>query len=71
MAQIIENVERFLNWTCASCGEKLTLGKVDIDYLGSRFSVELPKCETCGLVMIPEELALGKMLEVEQMLEDK
>ena len=71
MAQIVENIERFLEWTCASCGEKLTVGKVDIDYLNSRFSVELPKCEKCGLVMIPEELALGKMLEVEQTLEDK
>ena len=71
MAQIVENVERFLDWTCASCGEKLTVGKVDIDYLNSRFSVELPKCEKCGLVLVPEELALGKMLEVEQTLEDK
>ena len=49
----------------------MTLGKVDIDYLGSRFSVELPRCEACGLALIPEELALGRMLEVEQMLEDK
>lgn len=71
MKPIIENLERFLEWTCDSCGEKLTLGKVDIDYLESRFSVELPRCERCGLVLIPEELALGKMLEVEQMLEDK
>jgi predicted RNA-binding Zn-ribbon protein involved in translation (DUF1610 family) len=68
---VVENLERFLNWTCASCGEKLVLGKVDVDYLGSRFSIDLPKCEKCGLVMVPEELALGKMLEVEQILEDK
>ena len=68
---IVEGLERYLDWTCNLCGRPLTLGKTDVDYLGSRFSVELPRCEKCGLVLIPEELALGRMLEVEQMLEDK
>jgi hypothetical protein len=31
----------------------------------------LPRCPRCGLVFIPEELALGKMAEVEKLLEDK
>jgi len=39
--------------------------------LGSNFPVELYKCSQCGLVFIPEELAKGKMDQVEKALEDK
>ena len=46
-------------------------GKVLISYLGSGFPVDLLKCPSCGQVFIPEELALGKMAEVEKALEDK
>ena len=46
-------------------------GQVSIAYLGSSFPVNLLKCPNCGLVLIPEELALGKMAEVEKALEDK
>jgi ribosomal protein S27AE len=60
-----------LNWKCAKCGEPLVVGPVTVEYLGSRFTTELPKCPTCGLVLISEDLALGKMAEVEQILEDK
>ena len=58
-------------WVCARCGEPLTRGPVEIAYLGSGFPVELWHCPSCGLVLIPEELALGRMVEVEKMLEDK
>ncbi|MBN2001955.1 MAG: hypothetical protein JXA21_01255 [Anaerolineae bacterium] len=58
-------------WTCARCGEPLVLGKIEIAYLDSAFPVDLWHCPACGLVLIPEELALGRMLEVEKMLEDK
>jgi hypothetical protein len=58
-------------WTCARCGTALTQGKIEIAYLGSAFPVDLWHCPACGLVLIPEELALGRMLEVEKMLEDK
>ena len=51
--------------------QPLVSGKVDISYLGNSFPVELLKCPNCGLVLIPEELALGKMAEVEKALEDK
>jgi hypothetical protein len=60
-----------VDWVCARCGEALTLGEVEIAYLGSAFPVELWHCKRCGLVLIPEELALGRMHEVEKMLEDK
>jgi hypothetical protein len=44
---------------------------VELEYLGSVFSVELPACPQCGTVMIAEDLATGRMFEVEQLLEDK
>ena len=56
---------------CNKCGIPLTTGTVTLSYLGSSFPVNLPKCERCGLVYIPEELALGRMLQVEKSLEDK
>lgn len=58
-------------WECGTCGAPLVIGKVMISYLGSAYQVELLKCPSCGLVLIPEELALGKMVEVEKALEDK
>jgi len=57
-------------WRCA-CGEELAPRTVEIRYLSSQFSVELLGCPVCGLVLVPESLATGKMLEVEQLLEDK
>jgi rubredoxin len=59
------------NWLCANCGVPLEISKVDVAYLGSGFPVDLARCPSCGLVFIPEELALGRMLDVEQQLEDK
>ena len=63
--------EDFSSWKCSACGQKLQPTPIDLEYLDSRFKVELPACPDCGLVLIPEELAMGKMAEVEQMLEDK
>ena len=63
--------DKYEGWTCADCNEPLVVGKVDVSYLGNSFPVDLLKCPKCGLVMIPEELALGKMSEVEKALEDK
>lgn len=58
-------------WACARCGTSLVIDKVSISYLGNAFPADLLKCPSCGLVYIPEELALGKMAEVEKALEDK
>jgi hypothetical protein len=60
-----------LTWKCRKCGEYLVVGKATIAYLGNQFTAELPKCPGCGMVLISEALALGKMAEVEQILEDK
>lgn len=58
-------------WICSLCGTPLSMGKVRMAYLGNEFPVDLPRCNTCGMVYVPEELALGKMDEVERSLEDK
>jgi hypothetical protein len=56
---------------CALCDRDLETASVTISYLGSSFQVDLLQCPGCGQVHIPEDLALGKMVEVEQQLEDK
>lgn len=70
MSQYVD-LSAYAGWLCVDCGEPLVPGKVDISYLGNSFQVELLKCPHCGQVLIPEELALGKMVEVEKALEDK
>ena len=58
-------------WWCAKCSVALETGKVSIAYLGSSFPVDLFRCPRCGQVFVPEDLAVGKMSEVEKLLEDK
>lgn len=60
-----------MNWSCERCAVKLKPGEVELNYLGNVFKVELPLCPACGKVLVPEDLAMGRMLEVEQLLEDK
>jgi len=56
---------------CDKCKLDLVPGSVTVSYLGKSFPVELMKCPGCGIVYVPEDLAMGKMLQVEQALEDK
>lgn len=58
-------------WLCSKCGIELEKKLVKVKYLSGNFEVELMKCPKCNMVLITEELALGKMLEVEKGLEDK
>lgn len=58
-------------WLCSKCKTKLEKSLVNVKYLNGSFEVELMKCPECNMVFIPEDLALGKMLEVEKSLEDK
>jgi Zn-finger nucleic acid-binding protein len=60
-----------MNWICHSCNVALQPGIVDLRYMENVFRVELPICPQCAAVLISEDLAVGKMLEVEQLLEDK
>lgn len=59
------------SWQCAECNQPLQAAKVNVAYLGSVFNVKLMTCPQCGFILVPESLAMGKMLEVEQLLEDK
>jgi len=65
------NKEETTPWICDKCSEELELRKVTVRYLGGNFEVELMQCPKCKTVIIEEDLALGKMLEVEKGLEDK
>ena len=56
---------------CLKCDLPMQMGKIAISYLGNSFPVDLPRCRKCGQVYVPEHLALGKMAEVEKLLEDK
>ena len=58
-------------YVCGKCKIPLVVSKVTASYLGSEFPIELLKCPGCGKVLVPKELATGKMLQVEQALEDK
>ena len=58
-------------WICAKCNLPLQTAQVTVAYLGNAYPVGLLRCPRCGLVFVPEELALGKMAEVEKTLEDK
>ncbi len=56
---------------CSKCNQAMAPGKVMVTYLGYSLPVEMVRCPTCGSAHVPEALATGRMLEVEQMLEDK
>jgi hypothetical protein len=58
-------------WICALCDQEMVLRTVDFGYMGHRFQTKLFKCVSCGQIYIPAELAEGKMVEVEMLLEDK
>lgn len=58
-------------WICYKCQRELVTEKVKVKYLNGNFEVDLLNCPSCKKVFISEDLALGKMLEVEKGLEDK
>ena len=58
-------------WICNRCKVPLVIQKVRLQYLRVIFALDLPACPECGMILIDEELAVGKMAEAEQALEDK
>mgnify|MGYP001175050982 CR=1 FL=1 len=58
-------------WKCRKCGKELVMKKTVFDYLERSFSEDLLRCPNCGQVLISQELADGRMADVEAMLEDK
>jgi hypothetical protein len=59
------------NWKCAKCNKELVIRNKVFSYLGHSVSHEVLACPGCGKVFISEELAEGKMAEVEEQLEEK
>ena len=58
-------------WVCGKCGSPLEIASVNVSYLGSGYPVDLLVCKKCKRPLVPAEMALGKMLEVEKLMEDK
>ena len=56
---------------CARCNVTLEKTETKFDYLGHKFTHTIPVCPVCGMVYVSEELAGGRIAEVETMLEDK
>ncbi len=65
------DVKEAEHWLCSSCDVPLESRTVEVAYMGSKYPVNLPRCPKCGIVFVPEDLALGKMSEIEKILEDK
>jgi hypothetical protein len=58
-------------WLCANCNLPLKPKQITVSYLANSYPVDLLCCPQCGLVLVTEDLALGKMADVEKALEDK
>jgi len=56
---------------CHKCQKELKPHRTYFTYLGHSFFTDILKCPECGEVYIPEELAKGRIAEVEMELEDK
>ncbi|MDR2133437.1 MAG: hypothetical protein LBP30_08920 [Clostridiales Family XIII bacterium] len=58
-------------WICDRCNVELRLMETQFAYLKRSFRHKVLRCPECGQVYIPEELARGRVREVEKTLEDK
>lgn len=66
-----DNSETRDDLVCNRCGVAMTPIKTQFSYLKHSFHTDVPRCPKCGQVFIGEELAKGRMAEVEASLEDK
>ena len=60
-----------IGWICNQCKLPLEIQKIRLQYSRVIFALDLPACPGCGMIMVDEALATGKMAEAEQVLEDK
>ena len=56
---------------CSRCGVEMEKRSAYFSYLDHSFHTDVLRCPECGQVFIPEELAKGKMAQVEISIEDK
>ena len=59
------------SFICCRCQVPLEHARAEFSYMGHTFHTDLPKCPKCGQIFISEDMAKGKMAEVETELEDK
>jgi len=58
-------------WICNRCRVPVEVQTVRLQYSRTIFALDLPACPRCGMILVDETLATGKMAEAEQVLEDK
>ena len=56
---------------CAKCNVPMEEFEAQFEYLGNKMRHKVPRCPSCGLIHLPEELVLGKMKKLEEALEEK
>ena len=56
---------------CEKCQIEMVSMEADFSYLKRSFRHPVLRCPSCGQVYIAEDLAKGRMSEVETLLEDK
>ncbi|NLD18724.1 MAG: DNA-binding protein [Clostridiales bacterium] len=56
---------------CSRCKCPLEFIELRITYLDRHFTHKVPRCPQCGQVFVPQDLAEGKMAQVEKSLEEK
>ncbi|MGI6731835.1 MAG: DVU_1557 family redox protein [Anaerovoracaceae bacterium] len=56
---------------CDKCQVEMEEREVEFSYLNRSFRHKVPRCPKCGQVFISEDLAKGRISQVEVMLEEK
>lgn len=56
---------------CSKCRCELKEMYTQFTYLDKKFRHKVLRCPECGQVFIPEDLAKGKMAQLEKSLEEK
>ena len=56
---------------CTKCKVEMEVRKTTFLYMGHEMTHPILRCPVCGQAFITEELARGKIAEVEMELEDK
>jgi len=56
---------------CDKCKVEMQDSEVQFSYLDRSFRHKVQRCPQCGQVYLPEELVTGRMIDVEEQLEEK
>ena len=56
---------------CCKCNVEMVEKKTTFTYLGHEANYNVLRCPVCGQAYVPQELADGKIAEVETLLEEK